>query len=181
MLPEPRFASPAAAELAAELCIDPVTVPGTGRGGGITVADLRAARPAEAPEALGPAGSALWRAILSDVSEDWELDRRELHLLERACICADRLAELDAAVARDGATTKGSRGQIVAHPALAQATALEIVQLRLLSALELADPAEARSPTSQRNRRAADVRWSRRDRIEQQRRVARERGQSHHG
>jgi phage terminase small subunit len=122
------------------------------------------------PTGLGSAGKELWKAILGDTADDWELDRRELHLLERACVCADRLAELDAAVKRDGTTTAGSRGQTVVHPALGEARQLELVQMRLLSSIELADPAEATSPARQRAQRAAAERWNRKVRTQAQRR-----------
>ena len=69
---------------------------------------------------------------------------------------------LDAAVERDGATVKGSRGQLVVNPALSEARQLELVQLRLLSALELVDPKASRTtPTEARARRGASARWNR--------------------
>ncbi len=178
-MPEQPFASSAAASLAAEFGVDAGSVAGSGRGGRVTVADVRALAeahsPDEPPAGLAEAGRALWLALVGDVAEDWELDRRELHLLERACVCADRLAELDAAVERDGATTRGSRGQLVVHPALSEGRMLELVQMRLLKTVELADPAEARSPASSRGKRAADARWSRKARVGAQRKAARER------
>jgi phage terminase small subunit len=105
----------------------------------------------------------LWRSVLADLAPAWELDARELHLLRRACSAEDHLAELEAAVKRDGATVPGSRGQTVVHPALQEARQLKIAQLRLLAALELSDPAAgARSatPRQAQARRAAEVRWA---------------------
>lgn len=81
---------------------------------------------------LGRPGAQLWRAIVGDLPGGGELDRRELHLLKRACSAEDHLHELEAAVKRDGATVDGSRGQTVVHPALG-----EIRQLK-----GLADAAE---------------------------------------
>lgn len=92
-----------------------------------------------APAGLKDAGKALWESILGDLEEGWQFDARELHLLARACRCADDLAALEKAVDEDGPTAKGSRGQIVVHPALAEARHLRLVQLRLLEALELPD------------------------------------------
>ncbi len=113
------------------------------------------------PTGLGKRGRALWKSIISDLDEDWELDARELHLLERACRCADELRELEAALDADGPTVAGSRGQVTVHPALSEARQLRLVQLRLLSALALPD-GEARpaSASSQRARKAADARWA---------------------
>jgi hypothetical protein len=93
----------------------------------------------------------------------WELDARELHLLERACRCADDLAALEAVVDTDGATVKGSRGQTVVHPALSEARQLRLTQARLLGSLELADPAErSATPAQARARKAAGARWTER-------------------
>lgn len=179
-----RFASSTAAALVGELGIDPATIDGTGRGGKITAADVRAAGAADAPEVpegLGEHGQALWGEILAEVHEaegDWELDRRELHFLERACRVEDELRALEAVIDRDGSTVTGSRGQLVVHPALSEARQLRLVQLRLLSALEIADPAVASTPARQQKRRAADARWGRRDHIQKRRRAVRERASS---
>ena len=117
------------------------------------------------PRGLGPAGQELWTQVLDDLEEGWELDARELHLLARACRCADEIVALDTAVDRDGHAISGSRGQTVVHPALAEARQLRLTQLRLLSAIEMSDPAStARSatPAQQRARRAAESRWGHR-------------------
>ena len=117
------------------------------------------------PKALGAPGRALWRSILGDLGESWELDAREFELLGRACRCADELAQLEAAVDRDGATVEGSRGQTVAHPALSEARQLRLVQLRLLGAIEMVDPVEAKrsaTPAQAQARKAAEARWARR-------------------
>lgn len=119
-----------------------------------------------APADLGKPGKALWAAILSDLDAGWELDARELHLLARACRTEDELRQLDAAVDEDGPTAKGSRGQVVVHPALSEARQLRLVQLRLLSAIELADPRSAvrsATPAQARGRRAAESRWARKE------------------
>jgi len=116
-----------------------------------------------APAGLGAAGKSLWSSILADVGDGWRLDARELHLLARACRTADELEALQAVVDRDGVTVAGSRGQVIAHPALAEARQLRLVQLRLLSALEMVDPQAAKrsaTPAQARARRAAEVRWA---------------------
>lgn len=114
------------------------------------------------PGDLKAAGKALWKSILADLSEGWELDARELHFLARACRCADELAALEKAVDRDGFTVEGSRGQTTVHPALGEARQLRLVQLRLLGAIEMVDPraaARAATPKQARARDAANVRW----------------------
>ena len=126
---------------------------------------MPAARRPRPPKGLGEAGKGLWRSILGDLGPSWELDARELHLLGRACRCADELEALEAAVDRDGATVEGSKGQTVAHPALSEARQLRLVQLRLLGALELLDPVEAKrsaTPAQAQARKAAEARWARR-------------------
>jgi phage terminase small subunit len=119
------------------------------------------------PDGLGDAGRDLWGSIVSDLPENWELDHRELHLLEEACLVADQVTALDAAVERDGHTVSGSRGQPTAHPALAESRQLRALQLRLLGSLELSDPLEAVSsatPAQAKQRRAAKARWERENR-----------------
>jgi pyruvate/2-oxoglutarate dehydrogenase complex dihydrolipoamide acyltransferase (E2) component len=167
------FASTAARELAAQHDLDISVLTGTGRDGAITAADVRSAldgtdaadpdRPAP-PPGLGDAGADLWRQIMDDgLAGDWALDGRELVDLERACTCADRLAQLDRIVREDGMTATGSKGQTVIHPALAEARQLELVQHRLLASLQLVNPASGvgSSPVTERKRRAARTRWDR--------------------
>jgi phage terminase small subunit len=116
------------------------------------------------PKGLSKPGRDLWRKILGDPAPEWELDARELHFLREACQAADQLEELDAAVECDGVTAPGSRGQVVVHPALSEARQLRLVQLRLLSAIEMSDPkadAHSATPTQLRARRAAAARWNR--------------------
>ena len=114
------------------------------------------------PSGLKAAGKRLWKAIIGDLEAGWALDRRELHLLERACRCEDEMRDLEAAVDRDGPTATGSKGQVVVHPAVLECRQLRLTQLRLLAALELEDPegsATRATPASKRARRAARARW----------------------
>jgi hypothetical protein len=116
------------------------------------------------------AGAALWIAVLADIEPDWELDAREVALLVQACRIADQLAELDAAVAVDGATVRGSRGQTVIHPGVSEGRALRPAQLRLLGAVELCDPAsaiKASTPAQARARAAAQARWAQRNALKE--------------
>jgi P27 family predicted phage terminase small subunit len=119
----------------------------------------RAGRP-DPPKTLGKDGRRLWRAIIAALDADWQLDRRELHLLDRAAKIEDRLVELDAALDAEGPMARGSKGQPVAHPGLQESRQLALAQHRLLRDLELADPDKRRDPiVSVRARRAARARW----------------------
>lgn len=120
------------------------------------------ARRPQPPAALKASGKRLWRKILADLAQGWELDARELHLLERACRCGDHIDALEKVIRRDGAAIEGSRGQTIAHPALSEARQLMLVQARLLGSLELDDPKRqpsAGTTASQRGSYAAAVRW----------------------
>ena len=120
-------------------------------------------RPTVAPPGgLAAAGSALWASILGDLDPNWVLDARELAALAQACRIADQLAGLDDAVVADGPTVRGSRGQRVIHPAIAEGRQLRLAQLRLLGSLELSDPTaavQAATPAQMRARTAAQKRW----------------------
>lgn len=114
------------------------------------------------PAALRASGRVLWSSILGDLAETWELDHRELALLREAAMIADQLADLDAVLERDGVTIAGSRGQTIVHPVLSEARQLRLAQLRLLGAIEMVDPQEAKrsaTPTQARARKAAQSRW----------------------
>jgi hypothetical protein len=117
------------------------------------------------PAGLGAAGRRLWRSIHADLDPDWELDARELDLLSRAARCADEIAALEKVVDEQGTTTLGGAGQVVVHPALAEARQLRTLLMRLLGQIELHDPAEkqrAATPRQRAARRAAEVRWGHR-------------------
>lgn len=124
------------------------------------------------PASLRRSGRALWKAILAEVPSDSELDQRELALLERACSCADRIADLDALVKRDGLMTLGSAGQSVLHPAVSEARQQKLVLLRLLSALNLNEAAEE-TPGVRQARLAARARWNRQRNVRALREVGR--------
>lgn len=119
------------------------------------------------PDDLGEAGKDLWVGIVADLEEGWRFDAREIALLAEAGRVADDLAELDAAIDRDGRTVAGSRGQTVIHPGIAEGRQLRALLLRLLSSLEMVDPIAAvrsATPEQARKRKAAAARWSRENR-----------------
>jgi phage terminase small subunit len=96
----------------------------------------------------------LWRSVLAAVHDGWELDERDLAVLERACRLADRAAELEAAITEHGTMTKGSTGQLVVNPAVAEARQTHAAVARLLGQIEIAPP---KATTRHLNGRQRDV------------------------
>ena len=78
----------------------------------------------------GPAGKALWMSI----TQSFELEKHELEVLRQAVVVADRIEQLDRAVARDGVLVEGR-----AHPALVESRLQRVTLGRLLSILRLPD------------------------------------------
>ena len=117
------------------------------------------ARP-KPPSALNSAGKSLWKAILTDLPADLELDARELSVLATACAQADTNTALEAAIKRDGMTVSGAAGQRRLNAAVTELRQGRVALARLLEAVDLG-PAEGYSetPGSRRGRKAADGRW----------------------
>lgn len=74
------------------------------------------AAPKKPPQGLSAESAALWRKTLSDFAFCTASD---LALLAEYCRCHDRLADLRAAIKKDGVTVDGSRGQMRPNPLLA--------------------------------------------------------------
>lgn len=87
----------------------------------------------EIPAGLQAAGQELWLSI----AEDYELDRHEALLLREACRVVDRLDRLNEAALTAPVTTTNRHGDLVCHPAQAEARAQAIVLSRLLASLRL--------------------------------------------
>lgn len=122
------------------------------------------ARIPTAPAGLGAPGKALWRSILTDYWMDGE--GHKLAILAQACQVADRIAELDAAMARQPLTVLGSARQLTIHPLISEVRFQQGVLASLLKARTLpdgedTDEAEAADAHSRRARRAANARWNR--------------------
>lgn len=120
----------------------------------------KAAQPV--PASLDDHGKALWRSI----TKKYRLRPDELLILEAACKGADRIAQME--VERAGRwIAKGSMGQEVIHPLVAEIRMQESQNAALLARLKLPDlPDVAASggagenPRSTQARKAAQSRWA---------------------
>src|SRR5438309_315332 len=109
-----------------------------------------------APKGLGGPGKRLCRAVLADLPASWELDQREIALLELAGRQADDLERLEASIRQLGAFVTGSQGQQVLNPAVAEARQARQAIARLLGQIDLPDEEERpRSEAGRRGQRAA--------------------------
>lgn len=110
------------------------------------------------PAGLAVRGSTYWRSIVTD----YDLSASELAILTEVCRTLDDLDRLADVIAADGATTLGSTGQTVVHPALTEARGQRLALHRLVSALALPDVEGDSVPTtgSIRGKGAARARWA---------------------
>jgi hypothetical protein len=110
-----------------------------------------------APAGLAKSGSKLWR----DVTGKYALRVDELRILEDACRLADVLAALEAAAADAPLLSKGSMGQLVLHPLVAEQKTHRSALARLLAQLKLPDDATAEGAQEpNQHRAAAQTRWA---------------------
>lgn len=105
------------------------------------------------PTGLRASGRALWDAVTSD----FDLDEHEVALLREAARTADLLADLDAAVRRDGPLVESPQGQ-KAHPAAVEARQQRIAFARLVAALRLPQGEEGDRQAGARPQRRVGVR-----------------------
>ena len=104
------------------------------------------------PEGLEEAGAALWQSVLADVADGWQLDARDLALLEAACRAADRASQLDSEVERTGLMVAGSKGQPTLHPGVGEARQQRHLAATLLGKVEMSPPGERTGHLSARQR-----------------------------
>lgn len=113
---------------------------------------------------FGPAGTRLVETITNTFCFDEEPGK--LVILERAARTADTIAALEAEAATQSLTAKGSMGQAVINPLVAEARAQTSLLDRLLKSLGLPESDEesaAKAEQRQRQaRKAAQTRWGNR-------------------
>jgi len=112
----------------------------------------------KAPIGLGAAGKAQW----SKIAGSYKLRPDEITVLEDVCRTADMIALLTAAwvAAESPMTTKGSMGQLVIHPLIAEMDKHRKSRAGFLKQLALPDGDAV--PAANQHRAAADAKWSKR-------------------
>ena len=111
----------------------------------------------KAPVGLGKAGKAQW----STIAGSYKLRPDELTVLEDVCRTADMLTLLTEAwvAAESPMTTKGSKGQLVIHPLIAEMDKHRKSRAAFLKQLALPNGDEA-VPAMNQHRSAAVKKWS---------------------
>jgi hypothetical protein len=121
------------------------------------------------PVGLGPAGSAVWLAVIEDLAsvavdgERWELDGRERLVLEAAARQADLNRALEEVIADAGLTVIGSTGQTRLNPAATELRQGRVAFEKLVGSIAL--PGEdgiAQTTAQKRAKNAAAARWGHR-------------------
>jgi uncharacterized protein with von Willebrand factor type A (vWA) domain len=107
-----------------------------------------------APDGLQKAGKRVWSGILAE----FDLDERELLVLEQAARQADSVAALEAEIEASGLVNPGSKGQMRLSPTVTELRQARLAVSKLLSDLALPDTDEESSIT-RRARKAAETRW----------------------
>jgi hypothetical protein len=104
-----------------------------------------------APIRLGVSGRRLWR----EMQQMFTFDPSETAPLLQLCCNLDELDRLERELAEQPATVvRGSRGQPVAHPLLAEIRAHRLVSVKLQRALDLPD---IRKPQARRGRLSSPI------------------------
>jgi hypothetical protein len=127
---------------------------------------MTAKRPTRPPN-LGLAGRALWKRVMD---EGYIFRPDELRVLEDACRESDLIDRLECELTKPGVTlqVRGSKGQMRAHPLLAEIRAHRVTLDRLLTSLKLKDAEDDNSgqgalfeDRSSQMRNLAQQRWRR--------------------
>jgi hypothetical protein len=101
-------------------------------------------QPFPPPADLTTEGSALWSAVLAEMTEDeLEPTAQERRYLLDACREADVIASIAAAFSGEPHVVKGSQGQPVAHPLLAELRQHRATLSQLLARVKTTEPAAA--------------------------------------
>ena len=111
-----------------------------------------------APAGLGRAGRAQW----SSITGAYKLRPDEFTVLEDVCRTTDMLVALTVAWVEAGSpmTTKGSMGQLVIHPLIAEIDKHRKSRAQFLKQLALPDA--DMTPVANQHRSAAQAQWSKR-------------------
>jgi hypothetical protein len=97
---------------------------------------------------------------LADVPPAWELDARELLVLEAAARQADTNRALESALKDDGMVVEGSQGQRRLNAAVTELRQGRIAVEKLLSSLALpGEDGRAMTAAQKRAQSAAEARW----------------------
>lgn len=99
-----------------------------------------AARRPKMPSGLGTEGRKLWREIVGEFDVNEEPHKRRI--LFDACKTADLIDQLETAMQSQPLTAKGSMGQLVIHPLIAQSQSARTQLAQLLTRLNFAPPEE---------------------------------------
>lgn len=112
----------------------------------------------KAPVGLGKAGKAQW----SSIAGKYKLRPDEFTVLEDVCRTSDMILALSEAWADEGSpmTTKGSMGQLVIHPLIAEMDKHRKSRAGFLKQLALPDADDV--PAANQHRDAANTKWSKR-------------------
>lgn len=96
-----------------------------------------ATRRPKTPTGLGPEGKKLWREVSGTFDLDEEPHKRRI-LLD-SCKTADLIGELEAGRVGQPLTSRGSMGQLVIHPLIAQVQSARSQLAQLLTRLNFAE------------------------------------------
>jgi hypothetical protein len=110
-------------------------------------------------------GNALVDSITADLSEQGLTpDARETELLAHACAAADRIAELEKLVAREGSTYRDKDDIVRPSPLLAEIRSTTLVLTRCLGGVQMNPGPAYKNPVKQR---AGQKSWAARSGREQ--------------
>lgn len=111
------------------------------------------------------AGRQLWKEYVGSGSNvPYVLNPSELRALRDACVMADRMEKLEKAAADQKLTVRGSQGQQVINPLLAEARQCALAITALLAKIKLPegdqpDNSAGSAPRSVGARNAANAKW----------------------
>ena len=90
------------------------------------------------PHGLGPEGKKLWTGVIGEF--DLAYEPHKIRILTDACKTADLIKRLDDAAAKAPLTVRGSMGQEVINPLIAQSQTARGQLAQLLTRLNFAAP-----------------------------------------